>query len=62
MFKTHLERAQEEGDERSLVLLQQIAALHKPTGNRRADKPNECFNDGALSRTIASMEQRLKKR
>ncbi len=62
LFKTHLERAQKEGDERSLVLLQQIAALHKPTGNRRADKPNECFNDGALSRTIASMEQRLKKR
>ena len=62
LFKTHLDRAQKEGDERGLVLLQQLAALHKPTGNRRVDKANECFNDGALSRTIAAMEQRLKRK
>ncbi len=61
-FKSHLERAQKEGDERSLVLLQQIAALHKPTGNRRVDRANECFNDGALAKAIAAMEQRLRKK
>ena len=61
-FKSHLERAQKEGDERSLVLLQQIAALHKPTGNRRVDRTNECFNDGAVAKGITAMEQRLRKK
>ena len=59
--KSHFERAQKEGDERSLALLRQLNTAHniKQSGFRKTDLLG-CLHDGQLARTIAALEERLK--
>jgi len=59
--KNHFERAQREGDERSLALLKQLTNAHqiKSAGFRKTDLL-ACLHDGQLARTIAALEERLR--
>ena len=61
LAKNHFERAQKEGDERSLALLKQLTTAHalKQNGFRKTDLL-ACLHDGQLARTIASLEERLR--
>jgi len=59
--KNHFERAQRDGDERSLALLKQLTTAHqmKQAGFRKTDLL-ACLHDGQLARTIAALEERLR--
>ena len=59
--KNHFDRAQREGDERSLALLKQLTTAHqiKQAGFRKTDLL-ACLHDGQLARTIAALEERLR--
>ncbi|HSO40708.1 MAG TPA: serine/threonine-protein kinase [Labilithrix sp.] len=59
--KNHFERAQKEGDERSLALLKQLTTAHaiKQSGFKKIDLLG-CLHDGQLARTIAGLEERLR--
>ena len=59
--KNQLERAQKEGDERSLVLMKQLSTAHliKQNGFRKTDLL-ACLHDGQLARAIVALEERLK--
>jgi serine/threonine-protein kinase len=59
--KNHFERAQKEGDERSLALLKQLTTAHaiKQSGFKKIDLLG-CLHDGQLARTIAALEERLR--
>jgi hypothetical protein len=61
--KNHFDRAQRDGDERTLALLKQLAAaphpIVRPGGFKRPYDALACLNDGQLTRTIAALEQRL---
>jgi serine/threonine-protein kinase len=59
--KNYFERAQKEGDERSLVLLKQLTTAHivKQSGFKKTDLL-ACLHDGQLAHTIAALEDRLK--
>jgi hypothetical protein len=59
--KNHFERAQKDGDERTLVVLKQLTNAHaiKQNGFRKTDVL-ACLHDGQLARTIAALEDRIR--
>lgn len=59
--KNHFERAQKEGDERTVALLKQLTTAHliKQSGFKKVDLLG-CLHDGQLARTIAALEDRLR--
>jgi serine/threonine-protein kinase len=59
--KSHFDRAQKDGDERTLALLRQLAQTHniKQIGVRKIDMLG-CLHDGQLARTVATLEDRLR--
>jgi eukaryotic-like serine/threonine-protein kinase len=59
--KNHFERAQKEGDERSLALLKPLTQAHvmKQNGFKKTDLL-ACLHDGQLARTISALEERLR--
>ncbi len=59
--KTHFDRAQREGDVRSLALLKDLTTAHavKQSGFRKSDLLG-CLHDGQLTRVIAALDERLR--
>lgn len=63
--KNHFDRAQREGDERTLALLKQLTTAHQMVvkgGGFRSKTADllGCLHDGQLTRAIAALEERLR--
>ena len=61
--KNHFERAAKEGDERAVALLKPLLGAHnyvKGAGFKKGGDTLACLHDGALARTIAAIEERLR--
>jgi serine/threonine protein kinase len=63
-IKALLERAEDAGDERTLALLKTLTAprIVRGEGFRRAHNALQCIHDGSLTKTIAAIEERIRKK